>query len=62
MTQYDLEIKGVFDSVFPFTYIRDDISTASGDFGMADKIDQTIIRCHFLDSDSVPVLNSVAYA
>ena len=62
VTQYDLEIKGVFDSVFPFTYIRDDISTASGDFGMDDKIDQTIIRCHFLDSDSVPVLSSVAYA
>ena len=62
VTQYDLEIKAVFDSVFPFTYTRDDISSVSGEFGMADKYDQTIIRCHFLDSDSVPVLNSVAYA
>ena len=59
VTQYDAEIKGVFDSVFPFNYTRDDISSTISESGSAAKIDQTIIRCHFLDSDSVPVLNSV---
>ena len=59
VTQYDAEIKGVFDSVFPFNYTRDDISSSISESGIAAKIDQTIIRCHFLDDDSVPVLNSV---
>ena len=59
VTQYDAEIKDVFDSVFPFNYTRDDISSSISESGIAAKIDQTIIRCHFLDDDSVPVLNSV---
>jgi len=62
VTQYDAEIKEVFDSVFPYDYTRDDISSAGGESGTASKIDQTVIRCHFLDIESVPVLNSVVNA
>ena len=53
-----LQIKNVFDSAFDdIYYTRDDIRSEDSESGTAVKIVQTVIRCHFLDNDSVPVEN-----
>ena len=58
-----LQIKSVFDTYFEkFNYTRDDTSSGGCDPGATTRIDQTCVRCHFLDSESVPVLNTVVNA